>query len=873
MYKGYLRLPFSPVSAYDAVPHSSALVIECAPYTKAARVLNSAPYSGLAAWSCVQKIGEDTDLLQKIVEKSKPNLLASGRLIAAAQVSKANDFDYIYILDKLTEPLQLAGFAQDLVAFQPNKHNYKSQTVYSFTFGSGRALSVCEVRGIVIAARETYLVEYAIDQLNNYQNAISNDPDFKAVAKGLDPVAAVRVFFQSAPSAALAALYCNTKTIQNAFPNLQSVGKWAGIVPRIAKYGLSLTGFLQPNNAFMEALQSKNAASDLSIASVLPDNTACFAQFNVGDFATFYHRTGDNNSNINRYFASNIDHSFTYLLTEPTGEDFTNNHILLFKINDAVKTAAGMRDWSRALGKEEIIAYQNTTIQHLAAADFSKNLFGAGFDVLHNPYFTIIDKYLAFANTNEALQVLIDKYNFNQNLANEPQFIDFLVHNNTFTNAFLYARPARCMQLLRAFAAENTAENYQQYFAQWSIFQQVALSLRERDGVLIMQTVLQPSGNEAPKAAEKTTLQAPQNTASLNWKVQLQAAARTKPILVKNATNNETEILVQDIKNRIYLISRSGTMLWSRQLDEPILGSVQQIDLFTNKELEYLFNTKSKIYAIDRNGKDAQNYPIKLGVSATNGLVCVDYDGERKYFVYMACSNGNMYGFEKGGKPISGWNPLLVRGWFSRILQSFVANKREYLVAISDKGTLYAYNRYGSPQFSPVILTAPTLSAAGIDLLSDPIKISVCDTAGNLNIVTLDGKRSLGKVTVGNNRNVRMAVSDVGGDALKEYLVISAKQLCVYGYRNRQFGKWWGADLNDPLDDVFEVGIIGNAKQNIGLLSRTAKHFYLLDENGVLYPGFPINATTRCTISDLFEQRTNVLVGACDDVVYAYTIQ
>ena len=81
------------------------------------------------------------------------------------------------------------------------------------------------------------------------------------------------------------------------------------------------------------------------------------------------------------------------------------------------------------------------------------------------------------------------------------------------------------------------------------------------------------------------------------------------------------------------------------------------------------------------------------------------------------------------------------------------------------------------------------------------------------------------------------------------------------------------ADLNDPLDDVFEVGIIGNAKQNIGLLSRTAKHFYLLDENGVLYPGFPINATTRCTISDLFEQRTNVLVGACDDVVYAYTIQ
>ena len=267
------------------------------------------------------------------------------------------------------------------------------------------------------------------------------------------------------------------------------------------------------------------------------------------------------------------------------------------------------------------------------------------------------------------------------------------------------------------------------------------------------------------------------------------------------------------------------------------------------------------------------NYPIPLGSPATNGLTCVDYDGEHEYFYYLACANGNWYGFQKGGKPVGGWNPLTLAGSFHVPLQRMKANNIDYLVARTAKGTIYVYNRLGTPFFPPVVFSAPSLSACGFDPLSDPIKISSVDTSGILNVVTLDGKRTTANLRVGNQRNVRAAVIDTEGDPLKEYAIVSQRQLAVYGYRNKAFTRWWGADFDDNLDDVFGVKLWRNPKQNIALLSKTKKHLYLLDEQGVLYPNFPINATTRCTVTDFFGKGSDILVGACDNIVYTYTLE
>ena len=42
----------------------------------------------------------------------------------------------------------------------------------------------------------------------------------------------------------------------------------------------------------------------------------------------------------------------------------------------------------------------------------------------------------------------------------------------------------------------------------------------------------------------------------------------------------QKDIVVQDIKNQLYLISNQGVVRWKKKISAPIIGGVKQIDLF-----------------------------------------------------------------------------------------------------------------------------------------------------------------------------------------------------------------------------------------------------------------------------------------------------
>jgi hypothetical protein len=867
---GYYRLPLAAVTAYEAVPRNTAFLLAFNGFEKAAEQLNTAPYSGLQSWQAAQKVNRELPLIAQVLAHSPyKEAAAKSPLLAAAQVSKANDFDYLYILE--TGAIDWDAVALAAAELRVLPHHYKGCNVYEFRWGNGEVFSFASFGQVCLAARESFLVEYGIDQLNSYPTSLVNDADFKQVQRKIPQTAALIMYAQLPQLAPISDLYL-TRAAQPLFAQATAVGNWVAVAPTITKTGLELNGSLLPSNIFAKTLRANTAESNPNIGTILPDNTAAYAQFNVGDFAKFQAQITKKDGDAARYFMPFVGHHFAYILTEPANANFADSHILAWVVNDKVGLERELSHWCQALGKEDIMPYQNYKLYHLPKVDFAKALFGESWDILQKPYYCIIDNYVVFSNSAQSIEVLIDKYNTNQTLNADPTYLDFIAHSTTHTNAFFYIKPSRCFQLLKAFYSETDAAFVQNLFAQWRVFEQVSISAKADDKTLNIKSLWQPSGSVLPQIAAASA-SAKAGKASLNWKAELQTVARTAPFVLRNSSNGEAEILIQDIQNRLYKIDRSGNILWTRQLEAPLLSSVYQIDLYTNQALQYLFNTKNKIYCLDKDGKDAPNYPITLGSPATNGLYCIDYDGERNYYFYLACANGNLYGFLKSGKPISGWNPLAARGYFTKPLQRFAATGKDYVMAVTDKGTLYAYTRFGAPHFAPLVLSAPTNSAIGFDGLSDPIKISVIDTSGLLNVVTLDGHRTTAALRVGTGRNVRASIADIGGDLLKEYLIISGKQLAVYGYRKKVLTKWWGADFEEPLDDVFTVKLRNNSQHNIVLLSRTAKELHLLDEAGVRYPSFPIHATTRCTVSDFFGKGTDVLVGACDNTVYTYTIE
>ena len=111
----------------------------------------------------------------------------------------------------------------------------------------------------------------------------------------------------------------------------------------------------------------------------------------------------------------------------------------------------------------------------------------------------------------------------------------------------------------------------------------------------------------------------------------LDADILVAPQLVKNHTNNQMDIAVQDVNNNLYLISNKGKLFWKKQLDGKILGKIEQIDIYKNGRLQLAFATAKNVYVLDRKGKDVAPFPLSFNDKITQPLSVFDYANKRNY--------------------------------------------------------------------------------------------------------------------------------------------------------------------------------------------------------------------------------------------------
>jgi hypothetical protein len=123
---------------------------------------------------------------------------------------------------------------------------------------------------------------------------------------------------------------------------------------------------------------------------------------------------------------------------------------------------------------------------------------------------------------------------------------------------------------------------------------------------------------------------------------------------VTDYTTNHKDIVVQDVKNNLYQITKDGKVLWKKQLDGKILGNIEQIDLYKNGKLQLAFATPKRVYVIDRNGKDVSPYPLKFNDAITQPLSVFDYDNKKDYRL-LVCQGKALLMYDKQGKTVRGF--------------------------------------------------------------------------------------------------------------------------------------------------------------------------------------------------------------------------
>jgi hypothetical protein len=271
------------------------------------------------------------------------------------------------------------------------------------------------------------------------------------------------------------------------------------------------------------------------------------------------------------------------------------------------------------------------------------------------------------------------------------------------------------------------------------------------------------------------------------------------------------------------------------------------------------FNTAKSIYILDPNGQELKR--IRLVSTATNALAVLDYGRGARLFV--ACKNGQIYGFEPSGKPIMGWNPL---GGSSqqalRYLPDPQKNDKEHIILLNNKGSVYSYQRGGQRNFSVACEGAQFLD-------TDPRhgRIVAGNKAGKITVINLNGKHFSIKAPE-KGEGYRFAYRQIWGDDRAEFIRLLDRQLWIEGYEGEKLKTIAQYQFEQAPDwlNAFE-----SPWPCVAALDRKAQKIYLIEPNtGQLAQGFPLEGNTPFVLEDLFSEGQKVLLVGLQNTLIAY---
>jgi len=327
------------------------------------------------------------------------------------------------------------------------------------------------------------------------------------------------------------------------------------------------------------------------------------------------------------------------------------------------------------------------------------------------------------------------------------------------------------------------------------------------------------------------------------WDVELDSVLISQPQLLKNHRTNTEEVFVQDAGNQIYLISSAGNLKWKQHVDGPILGKVQQIDIFGNGKYQMLFNTKNKVYLIDINGKRVNGFPVNLPAFATNNLSVFDYQKDHNYRILIGTEGGNVLNYDKTGQIVEGWKFKGAEADVSSSIQHFVMANKDYICFHDDAGKIHVLDRRGEVRFEtgknlPKNMEANIVQGRSIGTT----KYIYQDSSGVLMALHFDGTQT----TVyqdSTSSDFRFEIIDYEKDKLIDLLVQTKDGIEIKG-----------PDLSlVKFMQIPTAGRIGySSYSGVNLFHQLNEgELIIYDEYGDPVPDFPENADFAPAISDM----------------------
>ncbi len=782
------------------IPENSVLVARTSSLTDLASDLeNNNLFSELNKESWYQEVSSKLGPLSRLQLK--------GNSLICMGISNDSVIDFT-LITKLHSGL----FIGDTIT-QPRLANLvNAKTTLDTIQVGGQAYHFTVIDSIVVASTSTTLTSKAKTS-NGFNSATFNRIDKSLVQDG-------PVIFMRKQGA--------TNWINTILPNAETTGNWfgdwTGLSLELAPGALRFSGVTTAVDSleFLSSFSTTKADS-ITAAAVTPSAAKALFSFTYQDFQQLRYK--DTITPAAQLLGTSASELSAVVLE--------NSKALLAKTIDP------------GIAMELLAPYINPEEEFRGIMRFSlndslylENLVKPVLDSVRAKVVFALDEYLIFTADLSSSQAVIQAYLNNNTLAQQNNFKETITSLGTASHMLFVAKRAYFTNQLNAqirpeYATSFKANSFKQHeFFAMQFTQE--LTYAHVHGI-------------AKEKIQGTTTNGIRELLTINPK----DALIGPPQFFSNHRTRGKDIVFQDVQNKLHFYAANGKLLWSKQLDGPILGKIKEVDLLRNGKKQLAFCTANSLAILDRNGNPVAPFPIKFKNTVTQPLAVFDYDNNRKYR-FVVTQNDEILMYNSQAKIVKGFTYTKARASLAFAPRHYRVGSRDYIVVALTSGDLKVLSRVGKDRIN----ISKNFAFGAIPVYSEDGAFIVIDR--DFNKITINQAGSVTTKALGVAEGFTFNLAGKNKASLDENLLRINGRLYELPY-----GVYSAPQL-------FGIG----REQFVSVTDLQEQKVYVFNTQAELLPNFPIYGTGPAVLGDANRnRRTNILVPGDGNSILLYEIQ
>jgi len=816
-------------------------------------------------------------------------------LIALNQQKDRTEMSFVTQIPRDIEPARIISLIKELFDEQASVTKKKLEKFWVYkvkdlNVGGKYSFDFSIVNNYLVFSFSTLLVEQIVRQVQS-QQSINRTKSFLRIYNTAGKNVAGNLYINYKYLPKTLSMYLLNEKVQSRF--WSSFANWSVLDLKLNDEGLLLNGYTYSNDSmsnFLNLFKNQNT-KEFECVNYLPENTIMFVTFAHEDPTQFAIQS-ENFSKKNRIVIENKDnieklasqlhldfdkilrslqdgetgicyagisknssipncYGFIKINSHSNAKELLKNMVVMARNNNIANTSIS----NLTIKGDEI---NEIPVYQLPSAEILKWMYGNVFSDVSSKYCIVLDDFIIFSSNIDALSDLATNHFSHKSLVNTIQYKTLKKQIADESHIFCYMIPEKMNHLYAQFLNKKTITFWDRNHSVLSFYPTMSIQITADDDFYFTNLYL--SYNQVKESEKKTV-----------WESKLDTVFTMKPFLFSNHLSGDYDVFVQDMTNKLYLISPSGRILWKSQLDEPILGSPFAVDLFGNNKIQICFATSSKIYVLDRNGHSVEGFPYVLPDKSSNNLNVIDPDKNENYLITIACKDRTLLVINKKGELNKDWKLTKTENTVVNDICFFRSQNQEFFV-VADLQKLYVIDRRGFHLFKPAQINVAYHTQFYNELYTKgnktQMRIVFTNKEGAISYVYKDGGVEMKKIKAFSADHF-FEYTDMDADGNRDFVFLDRNKLEIFNQKLETIG---ARSFSSNIESKPIIFNFQNSKKRIGITDKIDEKIYLIDGNGQVTNGFPLEGNTPFSIGKMIKNSSemNIIVGNEKSFLYNY---